>query len=279
VFGFGVTVAVIVAGVWAYRRLRDPEQRRRLAAWLERRRLTRPLLVAARTAAPELRFLWRRLTPGGLGLELTTALAVAAVAGYVFVLYLVVLSGDPGPTPFDLGLLEIADDLFAELAVDVAKFVTALGSLPAVIALVAAAGVPLALHRRLSELMVLVLGLVLIYVGVHLAKAGVERPRPARGHVETALSSYPSGHSAYSTAWVAVAVALSGPRGLAGRAALVLGAVGLCAAVGLSRIYLRVHYWSDVAGGWGLGFGMFGGLGAIALIVAYMRQNGPGSRA
>ena len=36
-------------------------------------------------AAPQVRFVWRRLTPGELGLELTTALAIAGVGFYVFV--------------------------------------------------------------------------------------------------------------------------------------------------------------------------------------------------
>ena len=48
----------------------------------------------------------------------------------------------------------------------------------------------------------------------------------------------------------------------------------LAAAIGLSRIYLRAHYWSDVAGGWGLGVGIFGLLAAIAMVVEYMRHNG-----
>ncbi len=47
----------------------------------------------------------------------------------------------------------------------------------------------------------------------------------------------------------------------------------LAAAIGLSRIYLRAHYWSDVAGGWGLGAGVFGLLGAIVLIVEHIRHN------
>ena len=47
----------------------------------------------------------------------------------------------------------------------------------------------------------------------------------------------------------------------------------LSAAIGLSRIYLRAHYWSDVAGGWGLGVGIFGLLAAIALVVEYVRHN------
>jgi undecaprenyl-diphosphatase len=53
----------------------------------------------------------------------------------------------------------------------------------------------------------------------------------------------------------------------------VTGAIVLAAAVGLSRIYLRVHYWSDVAGGWGLGVGIFGLLAAIAMLVHHFRHN------
>ena len=51
------------------------------------------------------------------------------------------------------------------------------------------------------------------------------------------------------------------------------GAVVLAAAIGLSRIYLRAHLWSDVAAGWGLGVGVFGLLAAIAMIVDHIRHN------
>jgi undecaprenyl-diphosphatase len=59
-----------------------------------------------------------------------------------------------------------------------------------------------------------------------------------------------------------------------GHAALIFGAIAIAAAVGLSRIYLRAHYWSDVAGGWGIGIGVFGLLTVFALIVEYIRNNG-----
>jgi membrane-associated phospholipid phosphatase len=84
-------------------------------------------------------------------------------------------------------------------------------------------------------------GLALIYVAVNLAKAGIDRPRPAAPLTDSSQSAYPSGHAAYATAWIAAAVAVT-RGGLVGRAALVTGAIVLAAAVGLSRIYLRVHY-------------------------------------
>ena len=47
----------------------------------------RVLKPAWRFLAPQLRFLWGRITPGGLGIELTTTLAMASVGGFVFCAY------------------------------------------------------------------------------------------------------------------------------------------------------------------------------------------------
>jgi membrane protein DedA with SNARE-associated domain len=283
IFGFGLTVAVIVGIVVAYRR------RRELRDWLlrhERHPLLRPLFAVgrpvyqrvvrpvARAVAPQARFLWGRLTPGGLGLELTTALAVGGVGLYVFVLYVVVLSGDLGPTPLDRELLDLSDQLRSSVATDVAKVVTDLGAFPTCAALVVATGAVLAVAKRPIEIAVLVLGFALIYLTVELAKAGIERPRPSAPLIETSGSSFPSAHAAYATVWIAAALLFTRRLGLVSGATLVVAALALVAAVGLSRIYRRAHYWSDVAAGWGIGFGIFGLLAAIAMVVEHMRHNG-----
>jgi membrane protein DedA with SNARE-associated domain len=283
VFGFGVTVAVIVGIVVAYRR------RHEIREWLlahRRHPLVRPLFVIGRpvyrhvvrpvvdVVAPQVRFLWNRVTPGELGLELTIAVAVGIAGIYVYVLYLVVLSDNLRPTPLDTELLDVADSLHAQVAVDVAKVINALGALPTVAALVAVTALVLAARRRVAEVLVLVVGMGLIYAAVHIAKGAVDRPRPAGPLVETSSSSYPSATAAYATAWIAVALLVARRMGIAGNLAIVLGGIAVAAAVGISRIYLRAHYWSDVAGGWGIGVGVFGLLTAIALVVGYIRHNG-----
>jgi membrane protein DedA with SNARE-associated domain/membrane-associated phospholipid phosphatase len=282
VFGFGVTVAVIVGVVVAYRR------RREIRDWVlahERHPLVRPLLAVGRplqrrvvgpltdAVAPYLRFLFRRISPGSLGLELTTLLSIAGVGIFVFVLYVTELSRSLGPTPADTELLDLADRLRTDMLVDVAKLVTTLGAFPTVAALVVGTALVLVLRKRYAEALVLVVGLALVYVAVNVTKDAIGRERPGGSLVSTSGHAYPSGHTAYATAWIAVAVALTRSRRLVASGTFVFVAIAIAAAVGLSRIYLRAHWWSDVAGGWGLGAGIFALLAAVALVVEYIRNN------
>ena len=287
--GFAVTVGFVVGVVVAYRRLRDPEQRRRIGAWIERqseRPALRPVANALRpvlqrlvapvaaVVGPRLRFVVDRLRPGGLGLELTTVLAVAGVGAYVFTLYTVVVTSGEGVTPADRELLNLASDLGSPTAADVVTVVTDLGSFPVVGALVFAVAILLIARRRFAALAALIVGSLLIFFAVDLAKAGVDRPRPSNPLRDTQGSSFPSGHAAYSTIWVGVALVVArAVPGLLRDAALVGTAVAIAAAIGLSRIYLRLHYWSDVAAGWALGAAILGVVGAVALLVTHLRHN------
>lgn len=292
---FGVLVAIGVGVVYAYRRLRREEERRRLGAWFKRqgrRPLLRPIAAVTRPAwrfvlrpvarfsAPRARFVLQRLTPGHLGIEFTSSLAVAGVGLYVFVLYTVTLSADPGLTPFDRELHDITEDLRSDRAVDVVKIVTHLGATALIGGLLVVALILLALKRHPIELTALLMGALGVYAAVQLAKSGVDRPRPSGGLVDTSNASFPSGHAAYSTAYVAMAViAARVLPGIVSRAALVLGAVAVSAAVGLSRVYLHAHYWSDVVGGWALGAGVFGTCAVVALVVSHLRHNPEGRAA
>jgi undecaprenyl-diphosphatase len=288
---FGIVVCLIVGAVYAYRRLRREEERRKLGAWFERqgqRPLLRPLAAvlrpiwrrvlkpAWRFLGPQLRFLWARITPGELGIELTTTIAIASVGGFVFGAYADELATSPRLTPADKEIEELTIDLENDTVVEIARVVTDLGSLAVIVPLVLVFAGFLIWRRRVFETAVLVIGLLLTYVGVHVSKAAIDRPRPAEPLDEITGSSYPSGHAAYAITYVAMAViAARVLPGFASRAALVLGAIVVAAVIGLTRVYLRAHYWSDVVGGWGLGAGVFGAVASLALLVSYIRQNAP----
>ena len=72
---------------------------------------------------------------------------------------------------------------------------------------------------------------------------------------------------------IAIAVGHAFPRGLY-RAAFVVAALVLTALIGLSRVYLRAHFYTDVLGGWGMAAALFAVCGIVGLVVAAVRHNG-----
>jgi undecaprenyl-diphosphatase len=220
------------------------------------------------------RFLHARVTPGELGIGFTTLLAVALVGAFTFVAMLTAV--DHGNRlQSDRTAFDIADGLRTSAVTSVAKVVTTIGSTPAIVAVLVATLAFLALRRRWLEFFPLAAGALLSNLGWPLVKEWVARPRPSGGLVAAGGFSFPSGHATNSVAYVAVAVALAhAVPGRARRAGIVVGAVVLAAAIGLSRVYLHVHYLSDVLGGWGLGAALFSLCGCTALLVAAVRHNG-----
>jgi undecaprenyl-diphosphatase len=233
--------------------------------------------VAAATERPA-RFVWNRFTPGELGLEVTTLLAIVAVGSFTFVLL-----GDAPEAALqdrmDDFAFEIADRMYSERLKDVAVWVTALGDLKLVSLVVAATAIWALSRRRWLDAAALVVGLLLCWAAVDFFKAAYDRPRPPGAHVETDGMAYPSGHATYAVAWVACAVALvRGGAGLATRFAVVTIAIAIAVVVGITRVYLRAHYLSDVNGGFGLAATIFGLCGLVALVAGHVRQNGEPQR-
>jgi undecaprenyl-diphosphatase len=97
---------------------------------------------------------------------------------------------------------------------------------------------------------VLVLGAALAWVSTWIVKTVVDRPRPPDPLVHTSGPSYPSAHAANSVGWLALAIAraIVMPTRRYRIIAITAGAL-LAGLVGLSRIYLRAHYASDVLAG------------------------------
>jgi undecaprenyl-diphosphatase len=231
----------------------------------------RPAAVIADMTA---RFSVDRLTPGNLGLELTTLLALLAVGTFNFFLLADVILA-PGEPRIDHWAEDVARRLYVDALVSAAKVVTNLGSLAAAIVAVALTGGWALLRRRYVEAAALVVGLALSYGAVHVAKAAYDRRRPYGSYVDAALSSYPSGHACYAVTLVACATVLvRGGVGWAGRVAAVTVAIGVVAVVAITRVYLRAHFLTDVLGGIALGVGIWSLVGVLALFAGRMRHNG-----
>ena len=275
-FIFGGTIAVLIGGYLAIRYMRDAENRSNLARRLEGTRFGGPLVAFGRRIEPQARFTWNRLTPGDLGLEFTTITAVAAVAVFIVIGYGSVVAGDPSATPGDRTAFEIAGELRSGWLDDVAEAVTKLGSGTITLAVALLVCIVLGVRRMWPELIVTIVAVALAHLAVPILKELVERPRPA-DPISTASSyAWPSGHAANGMiyAWIGFLLATRGNvRKVSGTVLVVIGLL-VSAAVGLSRVYLRVHFLSDVNSGAALAAAAFAICSAVAILVVHFRDNG-----
>ncbi len=202
-------------------------------------------------AAPRPALVGAGLGAAALALAVILALIVGSFAG-------------PGPFALDRTLL-LALRRSQDLGVPVGpawllpamRDVTALGG-PTVLTFVviAATGLLMVVGRRRTALLLLA-ATVGGSVVVAMVKEHVGRARPALvPHlVEATGRSFPSGHSTNS-AVVYLTIAALATRLMTTRAArgyLVGLAVLLVGAIGVSRVYLGVHWPSDVVAGWSIG--------------------------
>lgn len=273
-FLLATLIAILVGTVYLVRFLRVEENRARVVRWLEGHRATAWMVDLARRR--ELRFLWDRVTPGGtFGLEFTSLMAALAVSLFVLVAYTVIIGGDPGPTPGDETAIEIVEWLQTGFLTSVAKVVSFLGSTAFTWGLALVCAALLAWRRRWVEFWVLLAGMTITQVGIDGIADAVDRPRPPEPLASGEGPSFPSAHAAHSVIylWLAVTVVLRLRPGMARATAVVVTGLVLTALVGLSRVYLEVHYLSDVSGGWALGAAAFSLCAAVGLVVSQVRQN------
>jgi membrane protein DedA with SNARE-associated domain/membrane-associated phospholipid phosphatase len=275
-FLLATLIVIVVGAVVLVRHFRVAENRAAAVRWMEAHAASRWLVALSRRYQPQLRFLWARVTPGGsFGLEFTSLMAVLAVALFVLVAYMVVIGGEPGPTPGDVTAIEVAESVNAGWLTSFSKLFTHLGSGAVTWGLTVVCAAFLAARRRWVEFGVLLAGMTLTSIGIHEIKAAVDRPRPEGALLHYSGSSFPSGHAAHSVlyVWLAVTIVLRLRPGMARGAAVVAGGIALTALVGLSRVYLDVHYLSDVSGGWALGAASFSLCAAVALVISQLRHN------
>lgn len=187
---------------------------------------------------------------------------VAAVLLLVFVAMLVLVSGFAQPPPVDTGVRQWFVDHRTSALTAFFRVVTTVGS-PVGVALTTAAAVAALCVRRRSTWPLLLGAVALIGAQVigSILKVLVARPRPPLLDRVPDVSAngldFPSGHSTQSAAAYLVLAVLLAERvaARARRVALYAAAAVAVALVGTSRLYLGVHWFTDVSASWCLGLG------------------------
>ena len=194
------------------------------------------------------------------GLALTLALAVILAGGVALALLAVVVRSTDALSGLDSSVAEWGDHHGSAWTHDALTLVTQLGETWVVVVVaIVVAGVELTRTRNrwvVPFLLAVILGDKLLTWAI---KELVDRARPELEAVAATLGpSFPSGHSSTAAAsWAAFALVAGRWWGRRAWPALAGCAVGIAVAVALSRVFLDVHWLTDVLGGLALGWAWF----------------------
>ena len=193
-----------------------------------------------------------------LGLHLTIGLAISVAGLWLFgAITEDVIHHDP-LTQFDVMLLEWVHTRATPTGYAVSYAISLLGSPVTLTILGLGVGLLLAARRQ----WIVLAGWLAAFAGGGLLdvvlKLAIRRPRPpyAGAFLHHDTWSFPSGHAMGSLigyGMLAYVLTLLWIHSRGGQIAVVLGAALLVVAVGLSRLYLGLHYFSDVVGGYAAG--------------------------
>ncbi len=140
-------------------------------------------------------------------------------------------------------------------------------SAPVGIALLALLGLGLSYRRRSYRPVVFTTLMTVALVGcVYATKDVVGRARPGVAAIVDPEPGFPSGHATTATVVAGTALLLlCASAATTARRWAVAGVVVYCAAIGLSRLYLQLHWFSDVLAGWLIGTSIVCVGGAVLL--------------
>jgi undecaprenyl-diphosphatase len=185
-------------------------------------------------------------------MRINCSVLVALICGTVLV-FLIAAVCAGSADEFDIAVLQLALTFDTPSAVAIWKTITFFGSAATIAALSLAALVGFTFFERLNDALhfaVVMIGTVIIENAM---KLSIHRTRPAEVFANTlpASSSFPSGHTLFATAfYVSFALIAFRRTAKSKRIAAAFAAATIILAVGMSRIFLGVHYPSDVLGGY-----------------------------
>jgi undecaprenyl-diphosphatase len=168
---------------------------------------------------------------------------------------------------------EPSDPIGSRAVQESLRDVTALGGVTVITLVTTVALLAFLMHRKLWHAAIFAGTVLLAFVSSELLKDAYDRPRPnlvPHGSYVYS-SSFPSGHSTLSAAvYLTLAMLISSLEPNRGTKSLVFVLAGLLVVgIGFSRVYLAVHWPSDVLAGWCLGAAW-----ALAAWIALLRLGG-----
>lgn len=152
---------------------------------------------------------------------------------------------------------DLTDPIGSRNVEEAVRDLTALGGTTVIILVTVVGVLAFAFHRRYRHALVLGGAVLLAHLTSDAGKTFYARPRPDLVPHEAYVysASFPSGHSTLSAAtYLTLAMLVASLEPQRRTKALAYGlAAALVVAVGFSRVYLGVHWPSDVLAGWCLG--------------------------
>lgn len=199
--------------------------------------------------------------PASLVWRVVPALLVAVLLVIFGLLADEVVEGDT--LSFDRSILLLfrvpgnpADPIGPAWVEEAVRDITALGSVAILTLVTTLVVVQLLLLRRRHTAVYMLVAVVGGSIISTVLKLLFDRPRPdLEGVARVFTASFPSGHATLSAVvYLTIGAILAGDRAAAGqRAFYLIAAASLTLIVGMSRLYLGVHYPTDVLAGWLLG--------------------------
>jgi membrane-associated phospholipid phosphatase len=205
------------------------------------------------------RFLRARLEKQShLGLNLTVALVVIALGVWAFSALLDAVLDNAVLVRWDMAVDAGIHNRVTPTGLNIFNWITRIGSPPSMVVLALVVAVVLWRQHRRAVLIAWIAATAGGAILDSTLKRLVHRTRPAygSGYLHSSTFSFPSGHAMGSIVAIGMLLYVLGrywhPR-RAWHIASILGGAILVMLIGISRIYLGVHYPSDVMGGWAAG--------------------------
>ena len=240
-----------------------------VTGWAET--ITKPIVIAARFAREEY-----------LGMHLTIGFLLSLVALWLFAGVTEDVVNHDSLTRFDVALTTWIRAHTTPFGDRIFTFVSLIGS-PVAMAVVAIGGaIIIAVRRQWFALGAWVAAFVGAGALTFVLKMIIQRPRPigAEAFLHGETFSFPSGHALGSLVGYGMLAWGIGSRWIEtarGGWWLVVATAALIGAIGISRLYLGVHYFSDVVAGYAVGV-LWLSVCVSALQVAERRRLIPDSR-